>query len=303
MVWCLHRQFAHGTSDTERRRANTMTDERSTERAYGGANPVRVTGLSAGLRRLHDLDDYDVAEGNADVRGWEVRTGDGQLLGRVNDLIVSVAELRVRYLDIDAHGGGHALIPIEAAQLDGEHDDVIVNDVTVIRRDYRREPSAGAEAASAAAPTHVGGEQLADDRLEQGWLEREHIQRDRLAREHVDREQPGQDSRERGHERTEQVSAQQTRGEQTRMQEPLATSNAVPSMHADSRELPVGEDGVIRVPVRHEEAVVRKRPVFREEIVIRRRMVTENVPVETEVRRERVDIEGAPDPAGLPRNP
>ena len=79
-----------------------------------------LTNANADLRRLNDLDDYDVADGYPDIRGWEVKTPSGQTLGKVKDLIVSVAEMRVRYVDVevardmrgpadDEHG--HALLP------------------------------------------------------------------------------------------------------------------------------------------------------------------------------------------------
>lgn len=249
-------QFARNTSDTQRRRMNTMTDERFTEQG-GGADHVRVTGLSAGLQRLHELRDYDVAEGNVDVRGWEVRTIDGQALGTVNDLIVSVAELRVRYLDIDVQGGGHALIPIEAAQLDNERDDVVVRDVSVIRRDYRRA----------------------------GWDNNGRFAD--AAHERIDRE------------RRTPAQLDHARADAQRAQQPAAQQRAEGPPVEQAR---IDADEAIRIPVRHEEAVVRKRPVFREEIVIRRRMVTDNVPVETDLRRERIDVDGAVDRTQSPRS-
>jgi uncharacterized protein (TIGR02271 family) len=57
----------------------------------------------------------------------------------------------------------------------------------------------------------------------------------------------------------------------------------------------------IRVPVLHEEAIVQTRPVVREEIVIRRRMVVDNTTVEADLRRERVDVDGAVDRTQPPR--
>jgi uncharacterized protein (TIGR02271 family) len=51
-------------------------------------------------------------------------------------------------------------------------------------------------------------------------------------------------------------------------------------------------EGEIRVPVIEEEVVVEKRPVIKEEIVVSRHAETETEQVETDVRRERVDVEG-----------
>ena len=45
-------------------------------------------GANSHLGRLNDLDEFKVADGYPDIRGWEVRTGDGHKLGKVGDLVV-----------------------------------------------------------------------------------------------------------------------------------------------------------------------------------------------------------------------
>ena len=94
------------------------------------------TNANADLRRLNELDDFDVADGYPDIRGWDVKTPTGRKLGKVKDLIVSVAERRVRYVDVevdrDMRGpaddmNGHALLPIGTVQLDEKHDDVLMS--------------------------------------------------------------------------------------------------------------------------------------------------------------------------------
>ena len=93
------------------------------------------TNTNADLRRLNELDDFDVADGYPDIRGWEVKTPTGQKLGKVKDLIVSVAEMRVRYLDVEVShsmsgpaddANGHALLPIDTVELDNRNDDVLM---------------------------------------------------------------------------------------------------------------------------------------------------------------------------------
>lgn len=54
------------------------------------------------LRNLHG---YRIAEGDPDVRGWEVVGGDGRRIGSVNDLLVDTAEGKVRYLDVQLDTG------------------------------------------------------------------------------------------------------------------------------------------------------------------------------------------------------
>ena len=85
------------------------------------------------LRRLRDLADFEVADGSPDVRGWTVRGNDGQSLGTVHELIVDADALKVRYLDVELDGRfhineqeNHILLPIGAASLDDDGDNVFV---------------------------------------------------------------------------------------------------------------------------------------------------------------------------------
>ena len=85
------------------------------------------------LRRLRDLTDFEVADDNPDVRGWTVRGNDGQALGIVHELIADVEALKVRYLDVELDSRfhineheNHILLPIGAASLDEDGDNVFV---------------------------------------------------------------------------------------------------------------------------------------------------------------------------------
>ena len=49
------------------------------------------------LRSLHN---FRVAEGDPDVRGWNVLGADGRKMGEVDELLVDTRALRVRYLDV-----------------------------------------------------------------------------------------------------------------------------------------------------------------------------------------------------------
>lgn len=89
------------------------------------------------LRRLRELTDFEVADGNPDVRGWAVRGGDGQRLGVVHELIVEPEALKVRYLDVELdarlrrnNDETHILLPIGVASLDAEDDNVFVPALT-----------------------------------------------------------------------------------------------------------------------------------------------------------------------------
>lgn len=89
---------------------------------------------SAGhLKRLSDMDDFKVADGEPDIRGWDVKTTDGQKLGDVDDLLVDTGTMKVRYIEVELdkefatdEDHRHALAPIGSARLDDDRDDVIL---------------------------------------------------------------------------------------------------------------------------------------------------------------------------------
>ena len=84
---------------------------------------------------LGQLDDFRVAEGDPDVRGWQVLGSDGRRIGEVDELLVDTAAMKVRYLDVDlddgvAGDGGrdrHVLIPVGYARLERDGDRVMVD--------------------------------------------------------------------------------------------------------------------------------------------------------------------------------
>lgn len=96
------------------------------------------------LRPLAELDDYRVAKDDPDIRGWEVKSG-GKKIGKVDDLIVDMGAMKVRYVDVKvdrdvfASAGRkdldderrHVLIPIGTARLDDEHDTVLVDQLDI----------------------------------------------------------------------------------------------------------------------------------------------------------------------------
>ncbi|UYZ58733.1 PRC-barrel domain-containing protein [Hymenobacter latericus] len=89
------------------------------------------------LVRLRDLRDFEVADGSPDVRGWAVRGADGKKFGDVYELIVEPDAMKVRYLDIELDAAlninkheRHILLPIGAAALDDDGDNVFVPALT-----------------------------------------------------------------------------------------------------------------------------------------------------------------------------
>lgn len=71
------------------------------------------------LVRLKDLGSWDVAEGEPDIRGWEVRTVGGRDLGKVTELLVDPDAGEVVMIDVDLSGSDrHALVPLRIVEID-----------------------------------------------------------------------------------------------------------------------------------------------------------------------------------------
>jgi uncharacterized protein (TIGR02271 family) len=279
-----------------------------------------------GLARLDELDDYKVADGEPDVRGWDVVASDGRKIGEVKHLIADTAQMRVRYLEVeldrDLRAGGasgddrNALIPIGAVRLNDDKDDVIVDSLSSVEfgsfpayssggtfdRDYESSvtsrfggTAAGAGAAGAGAAGAAAGASARSDRDD--FYDNERFDDSRYQR--------GIESRRLTlSEEQLQVGKRQREGGEVELRKTVETehvSESVPvtreevrverrplsASDVDATNATIGEDE-IRVPVMEEEVVVEKRVVPTEEVVIRKEAVTEERNVEAEVRRERL---------------
>jgi uncharacterized protein (TIGR02271 family) len=84
---------------------------------------------------LGQLDDFKVAEGDPDVRGWQVIASDGRKIGEVDELLIDTNAMKVRYLDVEVENGlmaepdRHVLVPIGYARLDRGSDQVMVDNI------------------------------------------------------------------------------------------------------------------------------------------------------------------------------
>ena len=93
---------------------------------------------SSRLVRLRDAKNFDVAHGEHDIRGWEVRTPDDRKIGKVEELIVDTVERRVRYLDVKVDrkalsidADRRVLVPIGAVRLRNDGKDVLLERLPV----------------------------------------------------------------------------------------------------------------------------------------------------------------------------
>ena len=97
------------------------------------------TGEEVRLAQLDELDDYEVADGYPDPRGWDVKARDGRKVGEVKHLLVDRQALRVAYLEVelerelspDGYRGRDrerlVHVPVESAQLADGDDEVFVD--------------------------------------------------------------------------------------------------------------------------------------------------------------------------------
>src|SRR5690606_36845418 len=82
---------------------------------------------------MDEADDFEIADGDPDVRGWQVIAGDGVRIGEVDELLIDVEALRVRYLDVLLESSGendeelHVLVPVGHARLHERDDRILVD--------------------------------------------------------------------------------------------------------------------------------------------------------------------------------
>jgi hypothetical protein len=107
---------------------NETNTTRTTDTGRGGGH-----GFDERLMRLEDMSGYDVTSDDPDVRGWEVKTRDGTLIGKVDTLIIDTHELKARYLEVDLDRKALKLessrkitLPIGSARLDDDNDVVML---------------------------------------------------------------------------------------------------------------------------------------------------------------------------------
>ena len=154
------------------------------------------------LAHLKDLDDFDIPKGEPDPRGWDVKTADGVKIGKVDDLLVDTGLGRIRYLEVKLKGDvadraekDYVLIPVGAARLDDDNDDVIVSvdqaklagipayDRERLSRDYERSLRTYYEGASARPAADQAADRDVDFYAHPQFDERSFFARRRQGRE------------------------------------------------------------------------------------------------------------------------
>lgn len=269
---------------------------------------------------LRDLPDFEVAEGNPDVRGWEVKAGDGQKVGEVHELMIDQTAGRVRYLDVEVDKnvagskGQHVLIPIGSAQLEESGDRVMVSGLAssqvrtlppykrqALTREYEAQvlQCFGTSRPPAQNRDFYAAEQFDDSQF--------------YGRRHSAGATPASTGKTGSadsktltlSEEELRVGKRQTSAGDVGVRKTVDTEHVQKTVPVSREEVTIerrpiqagaatgadiGEDE-IRIPLTQEELVVDKRVVGKEEIVIKKQTITEDQTVEADLRRERVDID------------
>ena len=284
-------------------------------------NDATSRGSEGRIVPLDELDDFKVAEGDPDVRGWDVVASDGTKVGEVEELLVDTSAMKVRYLAVDREGDfvdtdgeRTVLVPIGAARLDMEDDQVIIDSLastdfrtmpayqreagvtreyeTSLRSHYSRGATSAATAGAAATDdsNFYSGEHYDDNRFYGARRDRTSRTGDEeritLSEEELD---IAKRQREAGavevekHVETEHVreSVPVMREEVTVERRPVTDSSAT-----DARF----EGDEIRIPLTEEEVVVEKRAVAKEELVVKKHQVEDQQTVEADLRKERAEV-------------
>ena len=81
--------------------------------------------------------DYEIVDGEPNVKGWDVKNGAGEKVGEVDELLFDPQARKVRYLivdlddnELDLEDDREVLIPIGVAELHEKDDQVLVPNVT-----------------------------------------------------------------------------------------------------------------------------------------------------------------------------
>jgi uncharacterized protein (TIGR02271 family) len=268
---------------------------------------------------LGQLDDFKVAEGDPDVRGWQVVASDGRKIGEVDELLIDTNAMKVRYLDVEVENGlmaepdRHVLVPIGYARLDRDSDRVMVDNIastdlrtmpaydqSPVTRDFEtsvRNSFVGGTTGAAAATTGLAGttgtthddfyghDSFNDNRFYgRGNAEERMVLSEEELAVGKRQVQAGEVDIEK-HVETRHVreSVPVTHEEAVVERRPITDP-----MHAHDPDGISG--GTLRVPLTEEEVVAEKRAVAKEELVVRKQTVTENEVVEADLRRERAEV-------------
>ena len=253
---------------------------------------------TTGTYPLRELEEFAVAEGFPDPRGWAVYGADRQRVGTVDDLLVDLDALVVRYLAVrlESPSSSHVLVPVGLVSTDGPQRVVLVE---------------LAAARVAALPPYQGRGPLAradEDALLRGLAPVSGVGAPAAGTSAADFYERPEFATSRFYGGFAAVGGAASAAAPAEVPAPAGAATPAPvpaaavpgSVTAPAVGTPGNE---VRIVAMREEAVVTTRRVVKEILVIKRRRVVEEQPVEYDLRTEHVDVQriaaGAqPEPRG-----
>lgn len=272
---------------------------------------------------LGQLDDLKVAEGDPDVRGWQVVASDGRTIGEVDELLIDTNAMKVRYLDVEVENGlmaepdRHVLVPIGYARLDRSADRVMVDNIastdlrtmpaydqSPVTRDYEASVRNSFPGGTAATGMESGTGMAAAGSHDTDFYTHDSFDDNRFYGRGM--ETGATEQRVTLSEEELAVGTRQVQAGEVEIDKHVETrhvAESVPVMHEEAvverrpitdsmaaRGATIGEEETIRVPLTQEEVVAETRTVAKEELVVRTNQVTETETVEADLRRERAEV-------------
>jgi uncharacterized protein (TIGR02271 family) len=245
---------------------------------------------------LNHLDGWKVAEGEPDIRGWEVISAEGRTIGKVDELLVDKQAQKVRYVDVDLKDDDrHVTIPVGYARLERDDKRVMVDrlgteqlqalpayDHRSFSREYEQQVA------------NAFGTQEHGMNADRDYYDRDDFRDDNMRMTLSEEELAvGKRNVQAGevdiHKRVE--TEQVHRDVELRREDVEIERRPIrDGMHAGGSEPTISEDE-IRIPLHEEEAVVEKRVVPKEELIVRKKETVEHEDVEATLRKERAEVD------------
>ena len=269
-----------------------------------------ATSMPGGLRRLSQLEEYEIETGYPDIRGWRLEDQEGRDIGSVTDLLIDTARdepvsvmihLKDRnwFLELFSEEENGRL-PLSAISLDEDRQVVRLTrpiEQVLQQRETVERPAGATTAATAttggtamtgAAEAGAAGTAHATASAEAGPEEtvdlvEEHLEVEK-GRRKAGEVRIGKTVEHETVHREVPVEREEVVVERERLDQPIAASEAAAHLS--------GRPGEVIVPIYREEVEVTTRPVVAERLRIRKRMVQETRDVTGDVRRERAVVEG-----------
>jgi uncharacterized protein (TIGR02271 family) len=248
---------------------------------------------------IDEVDDYEVAEGDPDPRGWEVISANGERLGEVTDLLADTDAMKVRYIAMKPRkpeGSGRTrnqvLLPVGFATLRRERNQVMIERIEPQTLQTLPEWDGGAVSREQetrirqATDPSFSGQGTGDD-----YYEHQHYRNDEF-RSVLSEEQLDISKRQRAGEVgvKKRVEHEKVRERVPVTREEVSVERR-PVRKGEKIGDEIGEDE-IRIPVMEEEVVAEKRAVPKEEIVVKKRQVQDERVVEADLMKEEAEVEG-----------